>query len=57
MREKAKIETVAGRSVILTPEMIEAGAVALSEYWNGYENLEEAAERIFKAMVAARPSA
>jgi len=50
-------DDVTGRSeVALTPEIIEAGALALSAFWSGYEDLEEAAERIFKAMIAARPS-
>ena len=38
----------------ITPEMIEAGAVALSEYDRELESLGEAAPRIYRAMVPAR---
>lgn len=47
-----RIETsVTGR---MTPEMIEAGACALALYDREFENLEEAAERIYCAIMAAR---
>jgi hypothetical protein len=53
--EKAKIEVVTGRLEIeLTPEMIEAGELALSEYDPEMEPDSEAVTRIFRAMVRAR---
>ena len=38
-----------------TPEMMEAGALALSEYDLELESLKEGATRIFRAMVSAHP--
>jgi hypothetical protein len=38
----------------MTPEMIEAGACALALYDREFESLEEAAERIYRAIMAAR---
>lgn len=38
----------------ITPAMIEAGSVALSEYDPMFEGLEEGAIRIFLAMLLAR---
>ena len=49
---------VTGRSgdeVEVTPEMIDAGALALSEYDRELESLEEGATRIFLAMRKAAP--
>ena len=37
----------------ITPAMIEAGALALSEHTSWDATLEEGAERIFRAMVSA----
>jgi hypothetical protein len=37
----------------ITPEMIEAGAVELSRFNSDFECLEEAAARIYRAMVVA----
>jgi len=37
----------------MTPEMIEAGALALSLYDREFETLEEATERIYRAIRAA----
>lgn len=38
----------------ITDEMIDAGALALAQYSDGFESLEEAAQRIFRSMVEAR---
>ena len=38
----------------ITPAMIEAGALALMDYAPEFENLETGADRIFRAMLAAR---
>ncbi len=38
----------------MTPEMIEAGALALSLYNIEYETLEGAVDRIYRAIIAAR---
>ena len=37
----------------ITTAMIEAGALALSEYTSAYETLEDGAERIYRRMNAA----
>jgi DNA gyrase inhibitor GyrI len=39
--------------LVITAEMIEAGARALSDYDRDSESLSEAAERVFRAMLAA----
>jgi hypothetical protein len=44
---------VTGMDVNITPAMIDAGALALSEYDRECETLEEAATRIFVAMMMA----
>ena len=36
----------------VTPEMIEAGALALSEYTSVFDTLEDGAEKIYRSMVA-----
>lgn len=43
-------DNVTGR---MTPEMIEAGALALSLYDREFETLEEATERIYRAIMTA----
>lgn len=52
----AKQETAVAMSqnedIEITPEMIEAGAVELSRFNSDFECLEEAAARIYRAMVA-----
>ena len=42
------------REIEVTAEMIEAGALALSQYDREYETLEEGAIRIYLAMVRKR---
>jgi len=49
MNDKSEND-VTGR---MTPEMIEAGACALALYDREFESLEEAAERIYRAIMAA----
>ena len=39
-----------------TPAMIEAGALELANFNSDYQSFEDAAERIYLAMVAAYPS-
>lgn len=49
MSENEKISEIK-----ITPKMLEAGARAVREYDNRFESADEAAERIFTAMVAAK---
>jgi hypothetical protein len=44
----------AAPEIEITPEMLTAGELALSEFSSAFESLKDAAERIYQAMEAAR---
>lgn len=46
--------TTGDNEIEITPEMIEAGEVALSEYNTYFDSRDEAVCRIFRQMVSAR---
>ena len=50
--EKRLIETA---RIVITPDMIEAGALAISEHDLELETSEEGAQRVFRAMIQAAP--
>lgn len=52
-KQETAVAMSQNEDIEITPEMIEAGAVELSRFNADFECLEEAAARIYRAMVGA----